>query len=154
MHLFEKNIKDLGLEIPEPPSAVANYVPYKIADNLVFISGQAPSKNGQIIYSGKVGDKISDKEAILAAELCCLNIIAILKQSIAGDWDRLDNFIKIGGFVNCNPNYANQPIIINGASDLLVKIFGDKGKHTRVAVGSIALPLNISVEIDAIIKIK
>ena len=115
MHLFEKNIKDLGLEIPEPPSAVANYVPYKIADNLVFISGQAPSKNGQIIYSGKVGDKISDKEAILAAELCCLNIISILKQSIAGDWDRLDNFIKIGGFVNCNPNYSNQPIIINGA---------------------------------------
>ena len=154
MHLFEKNIKDLGLEIPEPPSAVANYVPYKIADNLVFISGQAPSKNGQIIYSGKVGDKISDKEAILAAELCCLNIISILKQSIAGDWNRLDNFIKIGGFVNCNPNYSNQPIIINGASDLLVKIFGDKGKHTRVAVGSIALPLDISVEIDAIIKIK
>ena len=81
-------------------------------------------------------------------------IISILKQSIAGDWDRLDNFIKIGGFVNCNPNYSNQPIIINGASDLLVKIFGDKGKHTRVAVGSIALPLDISVEIDAIIKIK
>ena len=90
----------------------------------------------------------------MAAELCCLNIISILKQSIAGDWDRLDNFIKIGGFVNCNPNYSNQPIIINGASDLLVKIFGDKGKHTRVAVGSIALPLDISVEIDAIIKIK
>ena len=121
---------------------------------MVYVSGQAPSKNGQIIYSGKVGDKISDKEAILAAELCCLNIISILKQSIAGDWDRLDNFIKIGGFVNCNPNYSNQPIIINGASDLLVKIFGDKGKHTRVAVGSIALPLYISVEIDAIIKIK
>ena len=108
MHLFEKNIKDLGLEIPEPPSAVANYVPYKIAGNLVFISGQAPSKNGQIIYSGKVGDKISDKEAILAAELCCLNIISILKQSIAGDWDRFDNFVKLGGFVNSTSEYKNQ----------------------------------------------
>ena len=154
MHLFEKNIKDLGLNIPEPPSAVANYVPYKIVDNLVFISGQAPSRNGKLIYTGKVGDKITDEEGILAAELCCLNIISLLKKSIEGDWEKFDNFVKIGGFVNCNPNYSNQPIIINGASDLLVKIFGDKGKHTRVAVGSIALPLDISVEIDAIIKIK
>ena len=154
MHLFEKNIKDLGLVVPESPSAVANYVPYKIAGNLVFISGQAPSRNGKIVYTGKVGDKITDEEGILAAELCCLNIIALLKKSIEGDWDRFDCFIKLGGFVNCNPNYSNQPIIINGASDLLVKIFGDKGKHTRVAVGSNSLPLDISVEIDAIIKIK
>tara|TARA_Y100000590_G_C15637934_1_gene983729 strand:+ start:176 stop:649 length:474 start_codon:yes stop_codon:yes gene_type:complete len=154
MHLFEKNIKDLGLNIPEPPSAVANYVPYKIVDNLVFISGQAPSRNGKLIYTGKVGDKITDEEGILAAELCCLNIISLLKKSIEGDWEKFDNFVKIGGFVNCNPNYSNQPIIINGASDLLVKIFGDKGRHTRVAVGSNSLPLDISVEIDAIIKIK
>ena len=154
MHLFEKNIKDLGLNIPEPPSAVANYVPYKIVDNLVFISGQAPSRNGKLIYTGKVGDKITDEEGILAAELCCLNIISLLKKSIEGDWEKFDNFVKIGGFVNCKPNYSNQPIIINGASDLLVKIFGDKGRHTRVAVGSNSLPLDISVEIDAIIKIK
>ena len=154
MHLFEKNIKDLGLIIPEPPSAVANYVPYKIVDNLVYISGQAPSKNGKIIYTGKVGEKITDKEDVLAAELCCLNIIAALRKSINNDWEKLDNFVKLGGFVNCNPNYTNQPIIINGASDLLVKIFGDKGRHTRFAVGSNSLPLGISVEIEAIIKIK
>ena len=154
MHVFEKNIKDLGLEIPEPPSAVANYVPYKIADNLVFISGQAPSKNGQIIYSGKVGDKISDKEAILAAELCCLNIISILKQSIAGDWDKFDNFVKLGGFVNSTSEYKNHPKIINGASDLLVRIFAEQGRHTRFAVGSNSLPLGIAVEVDAIIQLK
>tara|TARA_Y100000590_G_C15430676_1_gene905054 strand:- start:276 stop:740 length:465 start_codon:yes stop_codon:yes gene_type:complete len=154
MHLFEKNIKDLGLIIPEPPSAVANYVPYKIVDNLVYISGQAPSKNGKIIYTGKVGEKITDKEGVLAAELCCLNIIAALRKSINNDWEKLDNFVKLGGFVNCNPNYTNQPIIINGASDLLVNIFGDKGRHTRFAVGSNSLPLDISVEIEAIIKIK
>ena len=154
MHLFEKNIKDLGLIIPEPPSAVANYVPYKIIDNLVYVSGQAPSKNGKIIYSGKVGEKITDEEGVLAAQLCCMNIIAALKKSIDNDWDKLDNFVKLGGFVNCNSDYTNQPIIINGASDLLVKIFGDKGRHTRVAVGSNSLPLDISVEIDAIIKIK
>ena len=154
MHLFEKNIKDLGLVIPELPTAVANYVPYKIVENLVYVSGQAPSKNGQIIYTGKVGEKITDKEGILAAELCCLNIIAILKKSINDDWEKLDTFVKLGGFVNCNPDYTNQPIIINGASDMLVKIFGDKGRHARFAVGSNSLPFDISVEIDAIIKIK
>ncbi len=140
--------------IPELPTAVANYVPYKIVENLVYVSGQAPSKNGKIIYTGKVGEKITDKEGILAAELCCLNIIAILKKSINDDWEKLDTFVKLGGFVNCNPDYTNQPIIINGASDMLVKIFGDKGRHARFAVGSNSLPFDISVEIEAIIKIK
>tara|TARA_Y100001970_G_C14058594_1_gene762944 strand:+ start:247 stop:711 length:465 start_codon:yes stop_codon:yes gene_type:complete len=154
MHLFEKNIKDLGLIIPDPPVAVANYLPFKVVDNLIYVSGQAPSKNGKIIYTGKVGEEITEDEGILAAELCCLNIIAALKKSINGSWDKLDSFIKLGGFVNCNPSYSNQPKIINGASDLLVKIFGEQGKHTRFAVGSNALPLDISVEIDAIIKIR
>ena len=154
MHLFEKNIKDLGLIISEPPAAVANYVPYKVVNNILYVSGQAPSQNGKILYTGKVGDKISEEDGILAAELCCLNIIAALKKSINGEWERLDSFIKLGGFVNCNSNFKNQPKIINGASDLLVRIFGDQGRHTRFAVGSNSLPLDISVEIDAVIKIK
>ena len=153
MHVFEKNIKDLGLIISEPPAAVANYVPFKVIDNLVYVSGQAPIQNGKIIYIGKVGDDVSEEDGILAAEICCLNIIASLRKSINGDWDRLENFIKLGGFVNCKENYTNQPKIINGASDLLVKIFGEQGKHTRFAVGSNSLPMNIAVEIDAIIKI-
>jgi len=154
MHLFEKNIKELGLEIPNLPAALANYVPIKIIDNLLYISGQAPSKNGKIIYRGKVGDLISEEDGVLAAELCCINIIAGLKKSIDGNWDKLKEFIKIGGFVNCNSNFINHPKIINGASDLLVKIFGEQGKHTRFAVGSNSLPLDISVEIDAIIKLR
>ena len=154
MHLFEKNIKDLGLIISEPPAAVANYVPFKIIDNLVYVSGQAPIQNGKIIYTGKVGDDVSEEDGILAAEICCLNIIASLRKSINGDWNRLENFVKLGGFVNCKEGYSNQPKIINGASDLLVKIFGEQGKHTRFAVGSNSLPMNIAVEIDAIIKIK
>ena len=154
MHLFEKNIKDLGLIISEPPAAVANYVPFKVIDNLVYVSGQAPIQNGKIIYTGKVGDNVSEEDGILAAEICCLNIIAALRKSINGDWDRLENFVKLGGFVNCKDGYTNQPKIINGASDLLVNIFGKQGKHTRFAVGSNSLPMNISVEIDAIIKIK
>ena len=154
MHLFEKNIKDLGFIISEPPAAIANYVPFKVIDNLVYVSGQGPIKNGTAMYTGKVGDNVSEENGILAAELCCLNIISSLRKSIDGDWNKLDNFVKLGGFVNCRDDYTNQPKIINGASDLLVNIFGEQGKHTRFAVGSNSLPMNISVEIDAIIKIK
>ena len=154
MHKFEENIKQLGLEIPEMPTALANYVPFKVSDSIVYVSGQAPVKNGELIYKGKVGEDITIDEGIKAAELCCVNIISVLKNSINGDWNRLDSFLKLGGFVNCNNYFYDQPKIINGASDLLVKIFGHQGKHARFAVGSNSLPLNISVEIDAIIKIK
>ena len=154
MHIFEENIKKLDLKIPDLPAPLANYVPYKVSDNTVYVSGQGPVIDGKIIYSGKVGNEISQEEGVKAAELCCINIIAALKSSINGDWNRLDSFLKLGGFVNCDNNFTDHPKIINGASDLLVNIFGDKGRHTRFAVGSNALPLNISVEIDAIIKIK
>ena len=154
MHVFEKNIKELGLIVSEPPAAVANYVPFKVVNDMIYVSGQGPIQNGEVKFSGKVGVKISEEEGILAAELCCLNIIAAVKKSINGDWEKLDSFIKLGGFVNCRDDFTNQPKIINGASDLLVKIFGDQGRHTRFAVGSNSLPMDISVEIDAIIKIK
>jgi len=154
MHIFEENIKKLDLKIPDLPSPLANYVPYKVSDNTVYVSGQGPVIDSKIIYSGKVGNEISQEEGVKAAELCCINIIAALKSSINGDWNRLDSFLKLGGFVNCDNDFSDQPKIINGASDLLVNIFGDKGRHSRFAVGSNALPLNISVEIDAIIKIK
>ena len=154
MHIFEENIKKLDLKIPDLPSPLANYVPYKVSDNTVYVSGQGPVIDGRIIYSGKVGNEISQEEGVKAAELCCINIIAALKSSINGDWNRLDTFLKLGGFVNCDNDFSDQPKIINGASDLLVNIFGDKGRHSRFAVGSNSLPLNISVEIDAIIKIK
>lgn len=154
MHVFEQNIKQLGIEIPDMPAALANYVPFKLSDSIVYVSGQAPVKNGELIYTGKVGEDITIDEGINAAELCCINIIAALKKSINGDWNRLDSFLKLGGFVNCKNNFYDQPKIINGASDLLVKIFGNKGQHARFAVGSNSLPMNISVEIDAIIKVK
>lgn len=136
------------------PNALANYVPYKLSDSIVYVSGQAPVMNGKLIYKGKVGNDISIEDGIKAAELCCINIISVLKKSINGDWNKLDNFLKLGGFVNCNSDFVDQPQIINGASDLLVKVFGEQGKHSRFAVGSNSLPMNISVEIDAIIKIK
>ena len=154
MHLFDENIKNLGLNIPDLPKALANYVPYKIIGKTIYISGQAPVQNGELIYKGKVGSDISIEEGIEAAKLCIINIIAALKTGLEGDWDKLDSFIKLTGFVNCQDNFTDQPKIINGASDMLVKIFGDQGRHTRVAVGSNALPLGIAVEIDAIVQLK
>ena len=152
--MFEENIKKLGLVIPEPPVAVANYVPYKMINNIMYISGQAPTQNGELLYKGKIGYDLSLEEGIKAAELCCINIIAALKKEIDSDWNKLDCFLKLGGFVNCNSDFIDQPKVINGASDLLVNIFGEQGRHTRFAVGSNSLPLGIAVEIDAIIQLR
>ena len=154
MHLFDENIKNLGLNIPDLPKALANYVPFKIIGKTIYISGQAPVHNGELIYKGKVGSDISIEDGIKAAKLCVINIIAALKTGLEGDWDKLDSFVKLTGFVNCQDNFTDQPKIINGASDMLVEIFGDQGRHARVAVGSNALPLGIAVEIDAIVQLK
>ena len=154
MHLFDENIKNLGLNIPDLPKALANYVPFKIIGKTIYISGQAPVENGELVYKGKVGSDISIEEGIEAAKLCVINIIAALKTGLEGDWDKLDSFVKLTGFVNCQDNFTDQPKIINGASDMLVEIFGDQGRHARVAVGSNALPLGIAVEIDAIAQLK
>ena len=154
MHLFDENIKNLGLNIPDLPKALANYVPYKIIGKTMYISGQAPVQNGELIYKGKVGSDISIEEGIEASKLCVINIIAAVKTGLEGNWDKLDSFVKLTGFVNCQDNFTDQPKIINGASDMLVEIFGDQGRHARVAVGSNALPLGIAVEIDAIVQLK
>ena len=154
MHLFEENIKNLGLNIPELPKALANYVPYKIVGNSIYISGQAPAQNGEVIYKGKVGSDITVEDGIEAAKLCVINIIAAVKTGLDGDWDKLDSFVKLTGYVNCQDNFTDQPQVINGASDMLVDIFGEQGRHARVAVGSNALPLGIAVEIDAIVQLK
>jgi enamine deaminase RidA (YjgF/YER057c/UK114 family) len=154
MHSFEENIKNLGLNIPELPKALANYVPYKIVGKTMYISGQAPVKNGELIYKGKVGSDISVEDGIEAARLCVINIIAAVKTGLEGDWSKLDSFVKLTGYVNCQDTFTDQPKIINGASDMLVEIFGDQGRHSRVAVGSNALPLGIAVEIDAIVQLK
>ena len=154
MHLFEENIKNLGLNIPDLPKALANYVPYKIVGKTMYISGQAPMQNGELIYKGKVGSDIAVEDGIEAAKLCVINIIAAVNTGLEGDWDKLDSFVKLTGYVNCQDNFTDQPKIINGASDMLVDIFGDQGRHTRVAVGSNALPLGIAVEIDAIVQLK
>ena len=154
MHIFEKNIKDLDIIIPELSIPMANYVPYKIVNQILYVSGQGPVIDGKIIYKGKVGADITIDDGIEAAKICCLNIISIIKHATEGNWDKFNEIIKLGGFVNSNHDFFDQPKIINGASDLLVNIFGNKGKHTRFAVGSNSLPFDMAVEIEAIIKLK
>ena len=153
MHLFEENIKDLGLNIPDLPKALANYVPYKIIGKSMYISGQAPVQNGEIIYQGKVGSDVTIDDGIAAAKLCCINIIAAVKKGLDGDWDKLDSFVKLTGYVNCKDDFKDQPKIINGASDIIAKIFDKKGEHTRAAVSVNSLPLGVAVEVDAIFEL-
>ena len=115
MHLFVENIKSVGLNIPDLPKALANYVPYKIIGKSMYISGQAPVQNGEIMYQGKVGSDVTIEDGIAAAKLCCINIIAAVKKGLNGDWDKLDSFVKLTGYVNCKDDFKDQPKIINGA---------------------------------------
>jgi enamine deaminase RidA (YjgF/YER057c/UK114 family) len=151
---IEEKIKELGLNLPTPAVAVANYVPFVITGNLISISGQLPMGLDGPLYFGKVGAEVSPEQAVDAAKHCALNIIAQVKLALGGDLERVEQIVRLGGFVNCVDGFSGQPAVINGASDLMVAIFGDGGRHSRAAVGVNALPLNVPVEIDALIEIK
>ncbi len=149
----KENLIRLGIILPTPVAPVANYVPYTKAGNIYSISGQIPIKDGKLPYLGKVGVDISEEEGYKAAQLCAINIIAQINAICEGDLSRLKRIIKLGAFVNCDNGFGNQPEVVNGASDLMVEVFGEIGKHSRSAVGTNALPRNVSVEIDALVDI-
>ena len=149
----EAKISSLGIELPPMPSPVANYVPYKVSGNLAYISGQIPMEAGVLLSPGKVPSQVSVERARQAANQCCLNILAALKEACNGDLDRVAACLRLEGFVACDDDFTNQPAIINAASDLIVEIFGELGKHTRIAVGVNTLPLNACVEISAVFSI-
>ena len=153
MSLIYENLKKLNIVLPKAPAPAANYVPFVISGNLVFISGQISMIDGNLI-TGKVGVDIKISEGIKAARACGLAIIAQLNEATDQKLDKVKKIVKLGGFVNCDSNFQNQPEIINGASDLMVEVFGNAGKHSRFAVGSNSLPRNVSVEIDAIAELK
>ena len=148
-----ERLEELGITLPEPQAALANYVPFVITGNLVSVSGQVAMEGGAPKWLGKVGEKISLEEAIDAARTCAIQIIAHLNAACEGDLERLQRIVRLGGFVNCVEGYTNQPLIINGASDLMVEVFGERGRHSRAAVGTNALPLNVPVEIDCLAEI-
>ena len=150
---IDARLAELGIEVPEAAAPVANYVGYVVTGNLVFVSGQVPIKGGEFQYQGKVGAEISVEDAQAAARLCAINIISQLKAACGGDLDRVSRIVKLGGFVNSIPGFTDQPKVINGASDLMVEVFGDAGRHARAAVSAGALPLNVAVEVDAVAEI-
>lgn len=150
---IDARLAELGIELPEPPAAQANYVPYVVTGNLVFVAGQIPIGPGGIEYTGTVGAGIGVEDAGKAARLCGLNLIAHVKNACGGDLDRVTRVVKLGGFVQCTDDFKQQPGLLNAASDLMVEVFGDAGRHARFAVGTNALPLDVPVEIDGIFEI-
>ena len=150
--MIEKRLKDLGISIPNAPKPAGSYVPIVLTGKLAFVSGQIPIKDGQVVYQGKVGDTQSIDDAQEAAKLCVINGLAQI-EAYCGTLDNLEKIIKISGFVNSIKDFTEHPKVINAASDLLMKIFGEKGRHSRIAIGVSSLPLNATVEIDMVVEI-
>ena len=149
--MIDEKLKELSIVIPTPPSPAGSYIPVVTTGNLAFVSGQIPMKEGKVVFEGKVPDEQSLESAREAAKICIINSLAQLKVNL-GSLDKITKFVRISGFVNSNPNFIDQPRVINAASDLLVEIFGDIAKHSRIAVGVTSLPLNSTVEIDMIVE--
>lgn len=143
----------LGISLPEAAAPAANYVPYVISGNLLFLSGQLPIEGGKVAVTGLVGGDVALPEAQQAAELCAINILAQAKAALSGDLTRITRVIKLNGFVASAPGFVEQHLVINGASNLIANVLGEAGKHARAAVGMASLPLNAAVEIDAILEI-
>jgi enamine deaminase RidA (YjgF/YER057c/UK114 family) len=154
MTLAEQNLKRLGIVLPPSPAPAANYVPARRQGNQIYISGQVPSEAGKDKFTGKLGSTFTVEQGQAAARLCAINILAQLKQALNGDLSQVVGVIRLGGFVNAEPDFVDHPKVLNGASDLMVEVFGEAGRHARAAVGVYSLPRNVPVEVDAIFEVK
>ena len=151
---IDARLAELGVALPRPATPAANYVPYVVAGNLVFIAGQITFWNGEVRHVGKVGAEFSVEDGKEAARLCALNLLAQLREACGGDLDRVERCVKLGVFVNCVSDFDRQPEVANGASDLIVEVLGEKGRHARFAIGAGSLPRNVAVEADGIFEIR
>lgn len=149
----ESRLKSLGIELPEATKPLANYVPVKRSGSLVFLSGQLPMLNGKLMAEGKVGAEVTEETAKACAKLCMIAGLAALRAEL-GSLDEIVQVVKLTGFVASSPGFSNQPAVINGASDFLVEVFGDGGKHARSAVGVSELPRNAPVEVELIVEVR
>lgn len=149
---YEDRLNELGLTLPAPPKPVANYVPVVRVGDLLFLSGVLPSKNGQLAMTGKLGAEVSIEQGVAAANLAVRNALAIVKAE-AGSLDRVKRVVKMVGHIASAPGFTDQPQVLNGASDLLVALFGEAGRHARVAVGAAELPRQAPIEIELIIQV-
>jgi len=148
--LIEEKLKALGVTLPNPPTPAGSYVPAIKTGNLLFISGQIPMEDGKVVFTGKVTNE-NIETAKKSAKMCAINLLAQMKREL-GSLDKVTKIVRISGFINSDPEFYQHPKIINAASDLFFEIFGDKGKHSRIAVGVACLPLNAMTEIDAIVE--
>ena len=151
---IEKRLAELGVNLPPPGAPAGNYVPYVIVGDLVFMAGQVAREGGKMKYTGKLGRDVSIEQGSAAARLCAVNLLAQLKAACGGDLDRVERCVRVGGFVNSPPDFLDHPKVVNGASDFLVEVFGERGQHARTAVGVSALPLDSAVEVEAIFQLK
>ena len=151
---IDARLKELGIALPDAPAPAANYVPWVRTGNLVFISGQI-ARNGTGLILGKLGAGMHEDDGIAAARACGLNLLAQLRAACGGDLDKVARVVKLTGFVNATPDFENQPVVINGASDLMVEVFGEEiGSHARAAVGCASLPLGVAVEVEGVFEVR
>jgi enamine deaminase RidA (YjgF/YER057c/UK114 family) len=153
MSMIETKLAELGVTLPDAPAPAANYVPFVVAGDLVYVSGQIAA-NADGMIKGKLGDDMTAEEGAVAAKSCAISLLAHLKAACGGDIDRLVRVVKLVGFVNSTADFGDQPKVINGASDFLVAALGYKGRHARSAVSAASLPFGVAVEIEAIFQIK
>ena len=151
---IDARLVELGLELPEPSAPGANYVPFVRTGNLVFVTGQLSQWNGERRFIGKLGREFDVEEGRQAARLCALNVIAQLRAALDGDLDRVARCVRIAGFVNSMPEFHGQSQVMNGASDVFVEVFGDAGRHARMAIGVSALPYDVAVEVEGTFEVK
>ncbi|MEM9278246.1 MAG: RidA family protein [Pseudomonadota bacterium] len=153
MSTIESRLADMGITIPEPPKPVASYVGFVKHGDMVFVSGQTPMVNGKVTHPGILGRDVSMEDAVAEAQICAINILAQMKAACDGDLERIVKCIRLGGFVASTHDFTDHPKVVNGASDFMGKVLGERGEHSRAAVGVAALPLNSCVEVDAIFAI-
>ena len=154
MGKIDTRLRELGIELPQPAKPAANYVGWVRTGNLVFTAGQVTFRDGKLEFQGKVGKDFGTEEAAKAARLCAINLLAQVREACGGELDRVKRCVKIVGFVNAAPDFTDHPKVVNGASDLLVEVLGEKGKHARSAVGSGSLPINVAVEVEGIFEVE
>lgn len=150
----DQRLKELNLTLPKAAPPAASYVPYVISGSQLFIAGQIPFLNGEKLHIGRLGENSTLEQGQEAARACALNILAQAHAAVGGDWTKIKRCIRLGGFVNATPDFDQHPAVINGASELIVAVLGDIGKHARAAVGVSNLPFGVAVEIDAIFEIE
>jgi enamine deaminase RidA (YjgF/YER057c/UK114 family) len=146
-------LKKLGFELPKLAAPAANYVPFIQSGKYVFVSGQIPFLNGQKMHIGRLGENYTVQQGAQAAQACALNILAQIDAAVDSNWSQVMRCVKLGGFVNSTPDFTEQPAVINGASDLIVAVMGESGKHTRFAVSAPSLPFGVAVEIEAMFEL-